>query len=111
MPYLTLTLSVLVCLGAMTDASARPVNLDVRTDGISLRTEDRKLIANMMNELAKSVRKHKPAKIEAHLIQSRKPSYVLKSEPMTPGGEQMLVSDPGRQLHDSLLNIPPPRSI
>ena len=108
LPYLTLTLSVFVCLGAISDASATTVNLNLRSGEMALQSREEKLIADFLSDLAKQVQQHKPKPsisvsqlVSMQVVNEQRDSITIESQ-------QDLLSDPGRYLHQTLLNLPPP---
>ncbi|QDU33719.1 hypothetical protein KS4_17750 [Poriferisphaera corsica] len=109
MPYLTLTLSVFVCLGAFSDVSSATVNLNLRNGEMGLQTRDEKLIAHLMNDLAKNVQQLKPRMVSRALLMDFKDRGVVET-----GGMRLLMerrvnaADAGARLHQTLLNLPPP---
>ncbi|QQE11782.1 hypothetical protein JD969_20255 [Planctomycetota bacterium] len=109
LPYLTLTMSVFVCLGAISDASATTVNLNLRSGEMALQSREEKLIADFLSDLAKQVQQHKPKPsitsaqlLTVQTANEQRDTVVIESQ-------QDLLSDPGRYLHQTLLNLPPPK--
>ncbi|WP_432800113.1 hypothetical protein [Poriferisphaera sp. WC338] len=105
-PCLMLTLSVMLSLGAVADASALQSHL-ASADRITMQSSERRLLASLMDQLARCSEHLKTHKITAPtpITQQIQPSLsaILATRPSR---ESSYI--PSRQHRLTLLNLPPP---
>ena len=112
LPYLSLTLSMFVCLGAMSDVSGATIRLNVQSGEMVLQSREEKLIADLMSSFARSVQQHKPKITTNSLLETLTKKFRNKDiEFRSDNLQQNLIADPGEYLHQTLLNLPPPISL